>query len=343
MNNNYTYRILDKILRRLVRQKKWHLAYFLIHSTGLSFGISGWLDKHVEYCSESTKEYRLYSRPNMVSSRLAAIGYKLISSKSIHAGLVNIGAMIHDVVDNKTNNTRKIFEKVYHQYHSQSVEQEELLYDQINAKDIAAPDFKGKYIDGPFISLFYDYIESTPLSIQDEMISKYELISKLWKSRPTRKMIDNCQNKDFVELLLNTKYIDGMLEASKSDQDRMIVSFLTINTKEIISEFRKLPRVIVHKDIGPWNILKSNDGNFYLIDWDKWCISNLGAGLLIQTEELFNPLFIRYLSPSNQEHEHNFTRLEVLRNVCIYNLTYNLRFKNFQNALNWCYAYYNLR
>ncbi|MBN1187056.1 MAG: hypothetical protein JXB49_32560 [Bacteroidales bacterium] len=342
MKRNLRYIILNLILERLVKKKKWHLAHFLIKTTNFSDGQFDWLKTHVKNCSLTTKEYRSYISPGLIASRLSSLGYDHISSKTIYSGLINLGAVVHYVTDKQTNNNVKVFEKIYHQYRLQTVEKEVLLFDEIDAEEINAPNFKGILTYGPFISLFYDYIEGVSLTRQDKMIFKYELIKKLWASRPSNKLKDYSYNEDYVGLLSDEDCINSMFEVSKSMMDCSIIEFLHVNAKKIIGEFRKLPSIIVHKDIYQPNIIKSRDEKFYLIDWDKWCVSNIGAGLLLQTDELLNPTFMNYLSTVKGSSDDHFTPVEVIRNVCIYNLTHNLHFKNYEDAIRWGYIYFNL-
>lgn len=342
MKHTFRYTILNLILEGLVKRKKWHLAHFIIKITNFSDGNLDWLKTHVNYCSSTTREYKAYSRADMVSLRLSTLGYNYISSKTIYAGLINLGAIIHTAVDKQTNNKVKVFEKVYHPYRLQSVKQEELLFDEIKAEDLAAPGFKGSYTDGPFISMFYDFIERDSLTPNDKKNYKFELVKKLWSSRPTKKLLDNPHTKDSVGLLASKDCFDSMIEASNSEMDRRIIEYLQVNAKKIISEFRTLPPIIMHKDIFQPNIIKSKDEILYLIDWDKWCVSNVGAGLLIQTQELFNPILLRYINSIIGYQEDHLAPLDVLRNICIYNLTHHLHFKNYESAINWAYSYYNL-
>lgn len=296
----------------------------------------GWLDVHIENCAKAYNEYKKYSKPELVSSRLSKFGYKHLFSKSINCGLVNVGLMVHNVIDKQTGNKAKIFEKVFHQYHSWLVSQEELLFNQLDADVLSAPEFIGKHNHTPFISVFYNYIEGKQLTAEDKEISKYELIKKLWTTKPTKQIIENCINKDSVDLLLDEKYINRLLDASNTDLDRIIIKFLKVNANKIIDEFRSLPRIIMHQDINHGNIIKSYNNDFYLIDWDKWCVSNVGAGLIIQPEEIFNPSLMRLLILFNGE-KISFIPGEILRNVCIYNLTHELRLNNTRNAINWSY------
>lgn len=336
--NELIYRLTDKIIRRLASQKKWREAKLLVNLTKTSHG---WLNNHIENCAKASKEYKSYFETENISDRLLSLGFKHLSSKIIKGGVVNFGIRVHKVYDLKNQNEIKILEKVYGMHHSAEIDHEKFLFENIDEKDIAAPKFFGYYKFNSLISFFYEYIEGIKLTPLDLKIYKYEVIKKHWTVEPNDKIKGSNIENDILKLLERKESLTKMREISLTETDELIIERLEKNVSEIVKEFKSLPSIIVHQDIKPGNVIKSKQGAFYIIDWDKWCVSNVGAGLIINPEELFNSILIKMVI-SFSSYNKSIPAIKILKNVCIYNLAYNLKIQNYKNALKWAYNYFSL-
>ena len=273
-------RLRKKQLRYLFRQKRFEEAHQLATEQSLNLG---WLEGHIKECAALTTPLAEYESSQKTIDRLHQIGIDTddIESEDVLDGLVNIAARKHRC----TTSGDVVFEKIYTDRHRDYARSEAHLFNTIDADRLCAPTFYGLYEEDSFLSVFYEFLDIQKMSRAEFLRGKARLASHLWMLSDDGSLGNIDSRPCVIELeLSHPKHI----KIIKTSCRKLGFSYRAI--QDAMALYRESPKFIAHDDLSSGNICRAND-RFYLIDWDKWSVSGLGAGLNLSRRELNMPIF----------------------------------------------------
>lgn len=269
----------------------------------------GWLGVAIDKAVLLQDELKKYFEVSSIKKRLVDVGVlnsteEYISSERVNGGLINVGCMKHSVENGC------IFEKVV--IRKSSFDRESMIFQYAKDVQLGSPVYFGCLFDEGIGSLYYSHVESVDFENRDQKISsRFFLAENLW--------FNNLE----VDRNLKKYAVKCKFDAFLSSEERRKSLFLLTDPKKIpygflvgaINKLKSSPVKVFHGDFCNGNIIKS-PGRAYLIDWDKWSISKIGAGAPFNYSDMERLGFFDRILEKNIEEKFLFFWL---KNFCIYN------------------------
>jgi hypothetical protein len=213
---------------------------------------------------------------------LLGISISHIDTKPSEVGFVAVTSYKHSLKLNGNGGELSIYEKVREFLDWEKGELERLLFENIDAQNLAAPKYYGIEKSGPFFSSFTDFVEGVPVK-NDWPRVHADLIYKLWAIQPGISLKENASvpKRNALKILSRLKRTS---ESSKLDiyidKDTIysIKKAIDFAMKDIIERVNRMPLFIYHKDLHAGNTLINSSGEVTLFDWDQWSLEPIGFG-----------------------------------------------------------------
>lgn len=326
-------------VRKLAERKDWMAAHRVIQKQPLQLG---WLEGHVAHLAELQPELKKIAGRQPSQLRLRGFGWQLLSSKPVHLGVVCAAAFRHQVADH--NQTAiSVFEKVEVRKRKRSIQQQLMLFQSINVEKLLAPQYYGKVKHGSFISLFYQCIDGEHPAEAEMAGYRVELLQHFWSLKVPRALRDAGKKQAFLPQAFSAKRLQSHINKATSPAQSDALHWLLAQRKKLIACYRRLPAVVMHEDISSSNVLIDKDKRLWLLDWDKWSLNRVGAGLKLQPSQLFEPevlALIDWYCGYNPKVNKDMLRF----NICLYNLVVAMKQRKLSTWLTWydlCRQYYS--
>ncbi|MCH8536819.1 MAG: phosphotransferase [Alkalimonas sp.] len=320
-------------IRKLAERKQWLNAHKVLQKHPLPLG---WLTRHIAHLAELQTELNKVASRQQSQLRLRGFGWSLQSSQPVFLGVVCAGAFRHQVID-RNQAISTVFEKVESRKRKRSIQQQLTLFQHFTAKQLLAPEYFGSISHGHFISLIYQCIDGTHPSDEDMSGCVHRLVQHFWGVPVPKTLQASAKKQEFLSKFFSVEKLRRYLDKAEDNTQREALQWLQDQRKGLVHCYRRLPAVVMHDDISSGNILIDPHDGLWLVDWDKWSLNRVGAGLRILPSQIFQhevSATIQWYCRYNTSCTEDMLRF----NICLYNLIINIK----QGAPSSWLAWYDL-
>ena len=267
----------------------------------------GWLSKAVKQRVGLETHIAKYVSKVESQSRIDRLsgtsGCTIVESTRLKNGLIAVACLVHDLGD------RKVFEKVVASEKSHLRERH--ILETIGSRKLGAPEYLGYFSDGRLHSVFCTAIEATECRDRELLEGAVlEFASRMWFAEQSPSVSNSLAfNCRYAKMLKDEALLRSIEDFWKASNLRMAP------VSQVVALAMDAPEKLLHGDLHSGNLIY--DGSkFYLIDWDKWTSTRVGAGLRFRSADFERLDVQRRLmekAPSMELGRH------VLRNFLLYN------------------------
>ena len=331
------------LVNALVRKKDWNRAEALLHSVrkgslpGREKVLDSWISEHVTRqhgLQDRFREVFLKDPAGQAMHRLGLAGMVNRGSKPpcIHTQPVFGGKvctyLFYHCLTFQDGRVLELIEKVYSRDFQDQVHREKLLFQEMDHRSLCAPRLFFSCFHEGFHSFFYAWITGCRPGPHQWKGVREQLLTRLWHTPPTAQLLELTPVNDSMTIL--KRRLKAWKEQKNPILSHPFWQHLVSQEDEIQARYEGLPRFIMHEDLCRSNVICSPHNGRFLIDWDKWSIEAVGAGLKISRAEIDSAP--KGIVPLCAQTMQGVREADFLFSALLYNLTRRLKKGELQEA-----------